>query len=156
MPLRERAVPSDKWDMHTRLIPLALAALSLGGCSLGRYNPDILIPVKRVAMVREAAENYGANLRWGRLDAAVGMVEPDARTLFLVSFRDADPPVRFTSFEIIAIQPGESRVEVEVLASFRLYRLPDITERIVRERQIWRFQRGGWYIRPDLALFLGS
>ncbi len=62
--------------MQSRLVPiLILALVSLAGCSLGRGNPEFLIPAKRVAVVRETAERYGANLRWGRLEAAVGMVD---------------------------------------------------------------------------------
>ncbi len=118
----------------------------------------ILIPAKRVAVVRETAERYGANLRWGRLEAAVGMVDRERRAAFLKTFRDANPPLRFTSFEIVTVELGSSRDEVEVLASFRLYRLPNLSERSVDELQVWRFdpERGRWYIRPDLSLFLGS
>ncbi len=144
--------------MPTRLAPIVLAILVLGGCTLGRSNPDYLIPSKRAAIVRETAESYGDNLRWGRLQAAVGMVEPDRRAEFLVTLRDANPPLRFTSFEIVTVELGTSRDEVEVLASFRLYRLPNLSERTVRELQVWRFDpdRGRWYVRPDLSLFFGS
>lgn len=145
--------------MQSRLVPiLILALVSLAGCSLGRGNPEFLIPAKRVAVVRETAERYGANLRWGRLEAAVGMVDRERRAAFLKTFRDANPPLRFTSFEIVTVELGSSRDEVEVLASFRLYRLPNLSERSVDELQVWRFdpERGRWYIRPDLSLFLGS
>ncbi|MEE9280470.1 MAG: hypothetical protein V3V67_09875 [Myxococcota bacterium] len=144
--------------MPTRLAAIVLATLVLGGCALGRGHPDYLIPAKRAAIVRETAESYGDNLRWGRLQAAVGMVEPDRRAEFLAALRDANSPLRFTSFEIVAVELGTSRDEVEVLVSFRLYRLPDLTERTVRELQVWRFDpaRGRWYVRPDLSLFFGS
>ena len=145
--------------MHNRVVPiLILASVTLAGCSLGRGNPEFLIPAKRVAVVRDTAERYGDNLRWGRLDAALGMVEPDRRAMFLATSRDANPPLRFTNFEIVAVELGTSREEVEVLASFRLYRLPNLSERSVHELQVWRFDpaRGRWYIRPDLSLFLDS
>ena len=145
--------------MHNRVVPiLILASVTLAGCSLGRGNPEFLILAKRVAVVRDTAERYGDNLRWGRLDAALGMVEPDRRAMFLATFRDANPPLRFTNSEIVAVELGTSREEVEVLASFRLYRLPNLSERSVHELQVWRFDpaRGRWYIRPDLSLFLDS
>ena len=145
--------------MQNRPVPiLVLAIASLAACSLGRGNPEFLIPAKRVAVVRETAESYGDNLRWGRLEAAVGMVEPERRMAFLRTLRDANPPLRFTSFEIVAVELGSSRDEVEVLASFRLYRVPNLSERSVHELQVWRFDpaRGRWYVRPDLSLFFGS
>jgi hypothetical protein len=145
--------------MQNRPVPiLVLAIASLAACSLGRSNPEFLIPAKRVAVVRETAESYGDNLRWGRLEAAVGMVEPERRMTFLQTFRDANPPLRFTSFEIVTVELGSSRDEVEVLASFRLYRVPNLSERSVHELQVWRFDpaRGRWYVRPDLSLFFGS
>jgi hypothetical protein len=141
-----------------RLAVLLVSMLSLASCSLGRHNPDFLIPAKRMAIVREAAESYGDNLRWGRIAVAVGMVAPESRISFLETFGDADPPLRFTSFEILTIEAGRSRDEVEVLASFRLYRPPNLTERTIREWQIWRFDpdRASWYLSPDLSLFAGS
>ncbi len=144
--------------MSTRLALLLLSMLSLAGCSLGQHNPDFLMPAKRMAMVREVAETYGDNLRWGRIEVAVGMVAPENRVSFLATFVDADPPLRFTSFEIVTIEQGQSRHEVEVLASFRLYRPPDLIERTIREWQIWRFDRdrARWYLSPDLSLFAGS
>ncbi len=145
--------------MQNRPVPiLVLAIASLAGCSLGRSNPEFLIPAKRVAVVRETAESYGDNLRWGRLEAAVGMVEPERRMTFLKTFRDANPPLRFTSFEIVTVELGSTRDEMVVLASFRLYRVPNLSERSVHELQVWRFDpaRGRWYVRPDLSLFFGS
>ena len=145
--------------MQNRPVPiLVLAIASLAACSLGRGNPEFLIPAKRVAVVRETAESYGDNLRWGRLEAAVGMVEPERRMAFLRTLRDANPPLRFTSFEIVTVELGSSRDEVEVLASFQLYRVPNLSERSVHELQVWRFDpaRGRWYVRPDLSLFFGS
>ncbi len=144
--------------MPTRLTVLLVSVLSLASCSLGWHNPDFLIPAKRMAMVREVAESYGNNLRWGRIAVAVGMVAPENRVSFLETFVDANPPLRFTSFEIVAIEDGQSRHEMEVLASFRLYRPPNLVERTIRERQIWRFDRNRarWYLSPDLSLFAGS
>lgn len=163
--MRSKAAALAMQDIQALLaVRVLLAVLTAGlipiptGCSLGRSSPEYLIPSKRAANVRLAAESYGDNLRWGRLEAAAGLVDPERREAFMATFRETEPPMRFTSFEIVGMQLGPRRDEAEVLARFRLYRLPDLTERTIRERQFWRFhpQSGEWYVRPDLSLFMGS
>lgn len=139
------------------------AAMVLGligaasGCSLGKADPDYLMPAKRIAEVREAAETFGYNLRWGRIDAAALVVHPAQRRVFLNRVQAVDPPLQFTSFEILDIRQGEERSAVTVLASFSMYQPPSLVERTANVEQLWRYDAhaGRWWIEPDLDPILG-
>ncbi len=136
---------------------LLLASGVASGCAeLRMWDPDYLLPGKRKAMVREVAEAYGANLRWGRYEVAAGLVAPESRGEFLGTFMDAEPPYQFTSFEIVGVELGPERDRVVVLAVFHLYRPPSLVELSVTERQSWRYEpieSERWVIEPDLRPF---
>ncbi len=129
--------------------------LGAGGCSLGRLDPDYLIASNRLAVVKENAESYAQDLRWGRLKEAVAQVAPEQRVAFLELFEAAGQPIHFTSFEIVSVDLGQVRSRAEVLVTYELYRPPSINETTIRERQSWLYDvpAGRWFIEPDLSVF---
>ena len=148
----------DTRRIRRRLVAglLVVAGLSTGCQQLMLWDPDYLLPFKRSAAVREAAETYGQNLRWGRFEVAAGMVAPESRDDFLATFLDAEPPYQFTSFEIVAVDLGEERGRVNVHVVFRLYRPPSMIELSVAEHQAWRYEPSvppRWVIEPELRAF---
>ncbi len=89
---------------------------------------------------------------------AAGWVAPAMRQQFLQLIQEGKVQIRFTGYEIEGIELRDERERVDALVSFQLYRLPSLQEATIRERQIWRYDRGAkhWYIEPDLALYRGD
>ena len=135
---------------------LLVSALTAGCEQLALWDPDYLLPAKRRATVREAAESYGENLRWGRYEVAAGLVASEIREEFLSIFLDAEPPYQFTSFELVSVELGSERDRAAVVAVFHMYRPPSLIELSVTERQDWRYEPAGspkWILEPDLGAF---
>ena len=99
-----------------RATTVALVALATSGC-LGYIEPDYLLPGKRMKVVREQAEWYGNNLRFGNIDTAASMVRTEHREAFLNTFMGAR--VRFTSFDVMNVVPGDNRLKADVWAPRR-------------------------------------
>ncbi len=127
----------------------------LAGCGAASWNPDYLLPSNRQAMVRERAESYTQSLRWGRLNEAIAFVIQEKQPAFKELLEQADPPYRFTSAEIESVKLGDVRSVVKVVVSYELYRPPSISERSVRETQIWHYvaERREWFVEPQLSVF---
>lgn len=154
--MADRSESSALWRGAALLL---VAGLCAGCTTLRLLNPDYLLPAKRESMVRQAAEKFGQNLRWGRYEVAAGLVAAERREEFLNTFLNAEPPYQFTSFELIGVELSSERDRVEVLAVFELYRPPSLRMRAVTERQTWRYQTSGrplWVLEPDLSVFISS
>lgn len=135
---------------------LLLFASSAGsaGC-LGYADPDFLMPSSREEHVRNAAEAFGANLRWNRHEYAAALVKSDERTAFLMLVRDPKAPVQFTDFELLNVELGEKMSEATALMSFKLYRLPSTTEVQLLDEQKWTYNpaKGNWFLSPSLERY---
>jgi len=135
---------------------LLLLASSIGttGC-LGYADPDFLMPSSREEHVRNAAEAFGANLRWNRHEYAAALVNSEERTAFLMLVRDPKAPVQFTDFELLNVDLGDKMSEATALMSFKLYRLPSTTEVQLLDEQKWVYNpgKGNWFLSPSLERY---
>lgn len=129
--------------------------LATSGC-LGSLEPDYLMTRKRVEKIRETADWYAANLRWGRLQHAAAMVRDEDRKDFIATFvDDPHPRVEFTGWEIITVEQAEERDEAEVWVSYEYFVPPAIRPRTITERQVWHYEASTrvWRVQPDLTVF---
>ena len=135
-----------------------IGVLVLVGCIPAWMDPGYMSRAGRTSRVRDAAESFGYDLRWGRFEEAAKRVKPDQRDAFLSLASELEGNVRFTGFEIESVDVGIARAEASVSVAFTLYRLPSIEETTLREQQHWRFDkiRRRWYIEPNLALYRGD
>lgn len=136
-----------------------LAALSclvaLAGCSgLAHLDPGYAFPSKRREHVSDATEAFASNLRWGRIEQAASFVAPEYRIDFL-HLMAGDTPLRFTDYEVLAVELGPSAGEAQALVTFRLHRLPSMSEIAISDAQRWRYDTGTrrWRVTPDLAVY---
>lgn len=142
--------------MWPRACTLAAAALLAQGCFVFGYaDPDFVVPAKRRAEVRDAAEAFAANLRWGRFPAAAARVDPESRIEFLKLVQDPEEPMRFTGFEVMAVELGEEMTQARALVTFTLHRLPSMTEVVFHDDQQWRYEasHARWYLMPQLDAY---
>jgi hypothetical protein len=118
-------------------------------------DPGYMTRAGRASAVRDAAEAFGHDFRWGRFEQATARVHPEQRDAFRKLAAELQGRVRVTGFEIDAIDLGRARGEAFVAATFTLYRLPSIEETTLHDLQIWRFDqvRRAWFVEPNLALY---
>ena len=138
---------------------LLLGVVLLGtACAHGRIDPTLVIRSERETKVEELAEAYGLNLRFGRVNEAARAVHPDLREDFLSAMTDPAGAPRFTHFELESVELSDERERANVRARFGVYRPPSINERLILERQIWRYDPalGAWFLAPDLHLYRGD
>ena len=138
--------------LSAALLPLALGYLS-SGCLM--LETPLFGEDKRMSQVREAAETFGAFLRWGRVEEAAALLHPDSRAEFLAERHALGRQMRFTDYEVGAAESGEGPDEAFVLVRFRAYRLPRIEEFASRDRQRWERENGRWYLRIEVNRYLG-
>jgi len=138
--------------MLVRTILLASCVAMVSGCALGDLF-DHNNPIEREDVVRRTAEIYVQSLRWGRMDEAAKLVDPDARLDFMKFFSGDDMPLNFTSAEINSVELGPGPVQATVFVTLRLYRTPSVREVSLQERQIWHYNSDNnrWYVAPDLT-----
>jgi hypothetical protein len=144
--------------MMLRAIAGVLGVLFIVGCIPAWMDPGYMSRAGRIHRVRDAAESFGHDFRWGRFEEAAERVRPEQRDAFRALTGELEGRLRITGFEIESIDLGLARGEATVTAAFTLYRLPSVEETMLRERQRWRFDklRRRWFIEPDLALYRGG
>jgi len=144
--------------MQRTFVSVLVAALTGLACTLGSVDPRFLLPVERKQRVRDAAEAYAADLRWGRIEQAAQLVHPEIRPLFLQVLSDSTASVRFTNFEVETVELGSERARANVRVSFGVYRPPSLEEQRIVEQQIWYYEKTAraWYLKPDIALYCGD
>ena len=138
------------------LVTVLVLALAPSGCSLRRFTDlDYMVPAKRRAQVTEAAEGFAVNLRWGRYQQAAMRLEPSKRIEFLTLLQAPNASIRFTSFEVLAVELGEKPTEATALVAFGLHRLPSMTETRILDQQRWRYDpaKAFWYLDPELERY---
>jgi hypothetical protein len=135
---------------------LTLLAAGLSGC-IGYIEPEYLLPSKRAEKVREVADSYGQNLRFGRIVEAAAFVRPEDRKAFLEVFQRIAERLEFTNAEVITVEPL-SPTKMAVLTTYEVFAMPSLQIRTFSENQVWYFDatRRTWLVQPDLTAFPGA
>ena len=134
-----------------------LLVFTLSGCSvLGYADPKFALPAKRAKAMKLSTDAFATNLRWGRYSEAGAFVEPDKRMEFLKMVRNPNSSIRFTDYEVVAVEMSDEEVtEATALVNFRLHRLPSMREVYFQDEQTWKYDAGDrkWYVDPDLTAY---
>lgn len=139
-----------------RALVAVVCLVVLNGCSLlGYTDPKFLFPSKRETQVRAATESFAVNLRWGRYEVAAAHLEKDLRIDFMKMVHTPNGVVRFTDYEVLAVELGPGMKEASALVQFKLHRLPSMNEVAITDEQIWRYDPWDrrWYLAPELATY---
>lgn len=99
---------------------------------------------------------YAGAIRWGHIDDALGMVEPDYARAHPMSAlaRARFDQVEFTGYQVKGTQML-SETELVRMVEIRLVNRHTLVERILQEREHWRWDEaaGRWWLTtglPDL------
>jgi hypothetical protein len=129
---------------------LATLLLIIGGC----IGPLTRLRSADPEDAWSVVNDYGTDLRWGRIAEAAGSVHPDQRTAFHKLLAGHEERIRMTEFEVESVNLLPDQESAEAIVSFRLYRLPTVVEEPRREviRMRWERAQDRWYVEPDLML----
>jgi hypothetical protein len=139
-----------------RALVVVACLVALNGCSvLGYADPKFLFSGKREKQVRASTESFAANLRWGRYEVAAAHIQKDLRIDFVKMVHTPKGLVRFTDYEVLAIELGPGMTEATALVQFKLHRLPSMNEISITDEQIWRYNAWDrrWYLEPSLSTY---
>ncbi|MEZ4269263.1 MAG: hypothetical protein R3F39_23140 [Myxococcota bacterium] len=113
--------------------------LALGACSPAyQTNKDAL---------RDDSQRFNENLRWQRFREASVSVAPEVREAWLHSQERAGSVFNIADYEIKPVEVG--REHAVLLVDLIFHRVGDVTVHQQRRRQIWRYQKGTWFIESD-------
>ena len=137
------------------IIALCGAWLLTGCSAIGYADPDFWMPSKRRGEVRTATEAFATSLRWGMYEAAAMRVEPTRRIDFLKVVHDPSGRLRFTDYQVLAVELGPGARDAKALVAFRLQRLPSMTEVNFSDEQTWRYEPSAraWFLVPQLSAY---
>jgi hypothetical protein len=129
---------------------LLLGVLLMGGGCIGPLQ-RLRSPGLESALA--VAEEYGTELRWGRVDEAAALVHPDLRSGFQRLFAGYENRVRITSFEVESVELQQTQRTAQAMVRYELYRVSSLVEESRREplRLRWELMGGRWYVEPDLS-----
>lgn len=140
-----------------RIAPVALALVALGflliasGCA--SYRED-----RREDALEAATIAYGAALRWGYYETAVGYLHPEKRKIAEVP-KDL-PNIRLTGYEVVQppIPLGDDGQGVsDRMQMVRIDYLHENTQSVntLMDRQVWRYEpeAKNWWLYSGLPVF---
>jgi hypothetical protein len=129
---------------------LLLGVLLMGG---GCVGPLQRLRSPGLESARDVAEEYGTDLRWGRVDEAAALVHPNLRSAFQRLLAGYEDRVRITSFEVESVELQRTQQTAQAMVRYELYRVAALVEESRREplRLRWELPGGRWYVEPDLS-----
>ena len=143
--------------VRRRIAPVARALVALGillvasGCA--SYRED-----RREDALEAATTAYGAALRWGYYETAVGYLHPEKRKIAEVP-KDL-PNIRLTGYEVVQppIPLGDDEHGVsDQVQVVRIDYLHDDTQSVntLMDRQVWRYEPEAktWWLYSGLPAF---
>lgn len=133
-----------------RIATAALLALALlGGAGCPAMFTD---PLGRHEALRMTQREYTNFMRWGEIERASELVDPELREEFL-TYLPAFERIRITDYEIGKLSYAEEDGVANVTVTYRGYSLASFTEESIRESQQWYREGSGrtWRVRPEIA-----
>jgi hypothetical protein len=116
-----------------------LVAAALGACSPAyQTNKDAL---------RDDSARFNENLRWQRFREASLSVAPEVRDAWLASQERAGAVFTIADYEAKPVEVG--REHAVLVVDLVYHRVGDVTVHQQRRRQLWRYQKGTWFIESD-------
>lgn len=136
--------------IQMRAIGAVLAALGLlgVGCADGRVNFGD--PMKRENSLIEAQKHYTDLVRWGEIERASDMVDPEQRDAFLSGAPDPKR-VRLTDYVVATPRIDEESGTSTVVVTYTAYGLHNPYEVEIEETQEW-YREGfanNWRVRSS-------
>jgi hypothetical protein len=118
--------------MHLRaaLLAAGIALCSLSACFLANAGAD-----KKVG---DAVQNLNNQARWGRINDAALLVQPDYRTTFLDQHQRWGTDIQLADTEVVNIQLTSDAKSASAFVSYSWYAMADMTLHETTLRQLWK------------------
>ncbi|MCB9727999.1 MAG: hypothetical protein H6744_11990 [Deltaproteobacteria bacterium] len=123
----------------TALLIASFVVLATPGCApTYQTNKDRL---------RDDSQRFNENLRWQRFREASLSVAPEAREAWLRSQERAGSVFTIADYEVKPVEVGRELAVLQVDLVF--HRVGDVTIHQQRRQQVWRYQKGTWFLESD-------
>lgn len=131
---------NPRWLPGRVLAPLrrALMGVALAAC--------ITPGQQRVELLSRSAQEFNADLRWGRFETAASSLPPDEARRFLARVDLLEKDLVMADFEVTQIKLGDPTTSATVLVAFEWYQHSDPVIRRTVVEQKWEHQGGAWMV----------
>lgn len=109
---------------------------------------------QRASELDETLRHYGTLIRWNEFAAAADYYDPELRRDRPISRLEME---RLSQFRVSGYQQrgfdvGPDGMRATQLVEIRLYNVHDLTERVIMDRQVWRYDEGNkrWWLTSGL------
>lgn len=109
---------------------------------------------QRAGELDETLRHYGTLIRWNEFAAAADHYDPELRREQPISRLEMD---RLAQFQVSGYQQrgfdlGPDGKRATQLVEIRLYNVHDLTERVIMDRQVWRYDEDNerWWLTTGL------
>jgi hypothetical protein len=130
----------------SRLSILLLTLLILGCANL--------LDAVMMEKFNQASRDYLRAIRWSEFEAANAFTETARAGKDPVDLKNLEH-IKVTSYEIKQSNLSREEKEARQVVEFRYYKVDDVTIRILRDDQLWKYdpKAGGWYLQSGLPDF---
>lgn len=135
--------------MHLRAaLTVAVIGLSTSAACLANLGAD-----KKVG---DAVQHLNNNARWGRINDAVLMVEPDYRETFLNQHAHWGTDIQLADSEVVNIQIASDSKNASAFVSYSWYAMTDMTLHETTLRQHWEARSSSRFMLTSETVVKGS
>lgn len=118
--------------MHLR------AALLASGIAISPVCACFLANVGADKKISDAVQNLNNQARWGRINDAAVLVQPDYRQTFLTQHRTWGTDIQLADTEVVNIQLTSDAQNASAFVNYSWYATADMTLHETTLRQLWK------------------
>lgn len=99
--------------------------------------------------IGDAVENLNKQTRWGRINDAALLVQPDYRETFLTQHSRWGTDIQLADSEIVNIQITNDAKNASAFVSYSWYAMDDMTLYETTLRQLWESRDNGYVLSSE-------
>jgi hypothetical protein len=128
---------------RNRLV-VCLALATLGGCFLANSGAG-----KKVS---EAVYVLNDQARWGRIEDAARLVQPDYRAKFLEQHRNWGSEIQLADTEVLNIKVANDAENASAFVIYSWYAMADMTVHETTLRQLWKAESRTYVLTSETVV----
>jgi hypothetical protein len=102
--------------------------------------------------IGDAVENFNKQTRWGRINDAALLVQPDYRETFLTQHSRWGTDIQLADAEIMNIQIASDAKNASAFVSYSWYAMNDMTLHVTTLRQLWESSSNGYALSSETVV----
>lgn len=102
--------------------------------------------------IGDTVENFNKQTRWGRINDAALLVQPDYRETFLLQHSRWGTDIQLADSEVVNIQIGSDAKNASAFIQYSWYAMNDMTLHETTLRQLWEEQSSGYVLSGETVV----